>query len=169
MSTATQTFKVGDRVVPNPAGAGVPAATLGRVYRVAKVNPKNPRRGRRGPRPRLADRAPGGDGVMDFTTALQAFRDAALALSEAWEAEDGDILGGTYPGYLPSFDEFALDVQKMRIQEREQLKRTVVVTYTGATINSVPADRALEHALEDLPFVADVEVHYEDMLERGEH
>jgi hypothetical protein len=104
---------------------------------------------------------------MDFATALQRFKQAALDLGEAWGHSDGDIFGATYPGYLPSFDEFVLDVQSMEPAEREKAKRTIVVTYTGPA--GVGADDMIERTLNDLSFVDDVEVHYEDMLERGEH
>jgi hypothetical protein len=43
MSTATQTFKVGDRVIADPAGYGVPAACLGRVFIVDRINKVNMR------------------------------------------------------------------------------------------------------------------------------
>jgi hypothetical protein len=104
----------------------------------------------------------------DFAGALQRFKDAALALDRAWNPADGEVFGATYPGYLPSFDQFVVDVLGMEAEERDPVKRTVVVIYNGAVRDDV-ADARLERALEDLPFVADVEVHYEDMIEKGEH
>src|SRR5205823_9683201 len=41
MNTAPHSFKVGDRVTPNPNVEGVPRSMAGRVFRVRKVNPKN--------------------------------------------------------------------------------------------------------------------------------
>jgi len=41
MSTTTRTYRVGDKVTPDPDSFGVPPTTLGRVFTVAKVNPRN--------------------------------------------------------------------------------------------------------------------------------
>jgi hypothetical protein len=41
MSTATHSFRVGDRVIVDPAGIGVSRSVLGQVFVVEKVNPKN--------------------------------------------------------------------------------------------------------------------------------
>jgi hypothetical protein len=40
-ATATPTFRVGDKVTPNPAVEGVPSGALGRIYTVAKINKVN--------------------------------------------------------------------------------------------------------------------------------
>lgn len=52
-------------------------------------------------------------GRDNFAERLAQFQAAALALSEAWGAERGDATPEVahYPEYLPSFDEFAVDVQ----------------------------------------------------------
>jgi hypothetical protein len=61
------------------------------------------------------------------------------------------------------------DVLAMEVETdlSDKPKRTVVVTYTGEL--DAEADAALEQVLISLPFVADIEVHYEDMIERGGH
>lgn len=54
---------------------------------------------------------PAEEDALEFRRALSHFQAAAMRLSEAWdstsEVED-------YPTYLPSFDEFAVDVQAIR-------------------------------------------------------
>jgi len=53
----------------------------------------------------------------------------------------------------------------------EPIKRTIVVTYVPIDGDGIVrlADRSLERILGNLPYVAEVELHYEDMLERGGH
>ncbi len=51
-----------------------------------------------------------------FDQALENFKDAASQLVAVWQGErDGDSLDvDNYPEYLPSFDEFALDVREIK-------------------------------------------------------
>jgi len=53
--------------------------------------------------------------MSEFETRLQEFKDAALDLSKAWEA-DGSKDVENYPDYLPSFDEFCYDVLALEVQ-----------------------------------------------------
>jgi hypothetical protein len=53
---------------------------------------------------------------------LEAFKAATLRFSEAWKHEDGDMIAD-YPSYLPSFDEFVLDVLAMKVRPRPQPAR----------------------------------------------
>jgi hypothetical protein len=39
--TTTRTYRVGERVTPDPSQEGIPQGTIGRVFTVAKVNPVN--------------------------------------------------------------------------------------------------------------------------------
>lgn len=41
MPTTDRKYKIGDRVTPDPAAPNVPAATIGRIFKVTKVNPVN--------------------------------------------------------------------------------------------------------------------------------
>lgn len=52
---------------------------------------------------------------VGLTEALNGFQIAAHALNAAWDHCDGDAIGG-YPSYLPSFDEFVLDVDRMEVR-----------------------------------------------------
>lgn len=51
----------------------------------------------------------------NFTAALAAFKDAAAELGRAWELDERSING--YPPYLPSFDQFIVDVLEMKLWE----------------------------------------------------
>lgn len=51
--------------------------------------------------------------------ALQRFKNATNELSRAWEGYSDGMVG--YPDYLPSFDEFAINVMDMSVVEHEPL------------------------------------------------
>lgn len=51
---------------------------------------------------------------QELEAKLLDFKAAASALSEEWEHHAGDAIDG-YPSYLPSFEEFTLDVQGMEV------------------------------------------------------
>lgn len=64
---------------------------------------------------RVRVRRPHGRGDLMYhaklTAALADFKAAAEKLSEAWEDIPMDV--SDYPDYLPSFDEFVVDIQQM--------------------------------------------------------
>jgi hypothetical protein len=96
-----------------------------------------------------------------FVNALDNFKRATRDLNAAWESADGDILGATYPGYLPSFDEFAFDVMGMQPQAELEVERHTVVVEVPIVNNTSPDDsitRALEAAGAKV-----VEYHHEQM------
>lgn len=57
--------------------------------------------------------------------ALSQFKDAVAHLDYVWSTipQSGDAMEGTYPEYLPSFDEFAHDVFEMRLQPEQSPKK----------------------------------------------
>lgn len=58
--------------------------------------------------------------AVNLRHALYTFQQATLALSIAWESVSGDAIGD-YPDYLPSFDEFAHDVQAMYVKPDKEV------------------------------------------------
>jgi hypothetical protein len=56
------------------------------------------------------------DAQSDYITALEQFESAAFALLDAWRRYNSGEANG-YPAYLPSFDEFANDIEQWRMAE----------------------------------------------------
>lgn len=48
----------------------------------------------------------------EFIEALEKFQQAALDLSRQWE--DEEVTLENYPAYLPSFDEFAVEIRECK-------------------------------------------------------
>jgi hypothetical protein len=58
--------------------------------------------------------------LNEFASALSGFIAQAQRMLDAWQHVDGDILGGTYPHYLPHFEAFVNDLLDIKLQHKQE-------------------------------------------------